>query len=86
MEERRLALEAAVSVGGREVIPIAWTVSRCDVGRGMLNLVVVREAFGVIIRDTAGCRALLCDGRTMTLDELAALSPGLRDPLAALRE
>lgn len=86
MEERRLALEPAVSVGGREVIPIAWTVSRCDIRGSLLNLVVVREAFGVIIRDPAACRALLCDGRTMTLDELATGCPDLREPLAALRE
>ncbi len=85
MEERRLELEPAVSVGGREVIPIAWTVSRRDVRGGILNSVVVREAFGVIIRDSDACRVLLCDGRTMTFDELAAEYPSLRDTAAALR-
>lgn len=84
MEERRLELEPAVNVDGREIVPIAWTVSRCGVRGLLLNLVVVREAFGVITRDAAGCRALLCDGRTMSLDELAALCPDLREPLAAL--
>lgn len=85
MEERRLELEPAVNVGGWVLIPIAWTVGRPVLRRRSLSAAMCREAFGVVVRDQAELRVLLCDGRVMSLDELATDYPSLREALERLR-
>ena len=79
MEERRLELEPAVTIGGRELIPIAWTVGRPVMRGHSLYMAMCREALGVILRDDSGLRVLLADGRALTTAQLMAEQPSLRD-------
>ena len=84
MEERRLELERAVTVHGRELIPIAWTVGRPVMRGHALNVAMCREALGVIVRDDSGLRVLMADGRALTTAQLMAEQPSLRDAVSAL--
>jgi hypothetical protein len=85
MEEKRLELERAVTIGGRVLFPIAWTVGRPAIGRHSLRVAMVREAFGVIVRDDEGVRVFLTDGRTVSVDELVDTCPSLAAVLDSLR-
>ncbi len=85
MDERRLEVEVPLRVSGRELIPIAWTIERTVMRRHGVMVAMCREAFGVIIRDDAGLRVLLVDGRDISADELLAEHPSLADAVAALR-
>ena len=73
-----------MTVGGRELYPVAWTVGRPAIGHHSLRVAMVREAFGVIVRDGDGVRAYLVDGRVVTLTELAAEYPSMADAVATL--
>jgi len=84
MEERRLELERAVTVHGRELIPIAWTVGRPVMRGHALNVAMCREALGVIVQDDSGLRVLMADGRALTTAQLMAEQPSLRDAVSAL--
>jgi len=84
MKERRLELEPAVTIGGRELIPIACSVGRPVIRGHVLNVAMCREALGVIVRDDSGLRALLADGRELTMAQLVAEHPLLHDAVSAL--
>jgi hypothetical protein len=84
MEEKRLELERAVTIGGRVLFPIAWTVGRPAIGHHSLRMTMVREAFGVIVREDEEVRVFLTDGRIVSPAELVDMYPSLRDAVAAL--
>jgi hypothetical protein len=84
MEERRLELEPAVTIGGHELIPIAWTVGRPVMRGHALYMAMCREALGVIVREDASLRVLMADGRVLTTAQLMAEQPSLRDAVSAL--
>jgi hypothetical protein len=84
MEEKRVELEPAVTIGDHELIPIAWTVGHPVVKPRTLRVAMCREALGVIVRDDVGLRVFLADGRVMTADELVVAHPSLAGSVAAL--
>lgn len=84
MEERRLELEPAVMIGRRGLFPIAWTVGRPVIRGHVLSMAMCREALGVIVRDSAGLRALMADGRELTVAQFVAEYPSLHDAVSDL--
>jgi hypothetical protein len=84
-EERRIELEAAITVGRRTLVPLAWTLGRSSVHGNRLNMVMCREAFGVIVYDGSASRVLFADGSESSLEELVRRYPSLADAVATLR-
>ena len=82
--QKEVALEETVSIAGYKLTPISWTARhRLDRGR-FVSLTMAREALGVIVHDAEGHRALMVDGRELTLAELALEYPSLSNSLAQL--
>ena len=75
-----------MDIAGRVLIPIVWTVGRPVVRGHSLTMTMCREALGVIVRDDAESRVFLVDGRVMSLEELSAEYPELKDPVSSLRQ
>ncbi len=49
-----------------------------------LHVAICREAFGVVVRDGKSLRALLVDGRVLSMNELVEAYPSLAGVVAAL--
>ena len=82
--QKEVALETTVSIAGCAFTPISWTLRhRLDRGR-FVSLSMAKEALGVIVHDADGYRALMVDGRELTLAELALEYPSLADSLSQL--
>ncbi len=84
MGQRQVELESAVHVAEHDLIPIVCTVGRRDWFSKGFMMAICREAIGVIVRDDAGLRAFLTDGREITIEQLVSQYPSLSDAVSAL--
>jgi len=85
MAVKCVALEPVRKVGAHDLYPIVWTLVKRDIKGRCLSLMMCCEALGVVVRQDSECRALMVDGRELTVDELALEHPSLAEALAALR-
>jgi hypothetical protein len=83
-DQKKVALEATISVAGYELTPISWTaIHRFDRDR-FVSLSMTGEALGVIVHDAGGHRVLMVDGRELSLAQLAVEYPSLSESLSRL--
>jgi hypothetical protein len=83
-DQKEVALETTVSIAGYEFTPISWTLRHRLDRDTFVSLSMAKEALGVIIRDVEGYRALMVDGRELTLEELALEYPSLAESLSRM--